>query len=58
MKSAGNFEFAYIPPTFAAARITTVGLFNLNHSNTDSVSSKFSSLFDGLIILPSFFFYP
>ena len=48
MKSAGYLEFASIPPTFAAARITTSGLFSLNQFSTDLLSSKSNSFLPGV----------
>ena len=36
-KVAGLMEFAWIPPTFAAARITMLGLLFSNHSLTNLV---------------------
>ena len=46
IKSALYFELAFIPPTFAAARITTSGLFFLNQFSTlEKLSKSSSSLF-------------
>ena len=47
-KSAGKVSLAAIPPTFAAAIIKIVGLFDLNQLSTERLSKRFNSSLEGV----------